>query len=54
MNESQPSISPLDLTPRPPAGATAAECVEMWIDLMNVCDELLLARFGARSVRRAM
>ena len=44
MNESQPPISPLDLTPRPPAAATAADCVEMWIELMNVCDELLLAR----------
>ncbi len=37
-------LSPLDLTPRPPEGATAAQCVEMWIDLMNFCDELLLAR----------
>lgn len=44
MNASQPWISPLDLTARPPAEATAAECVEMWIELMNVCDELLLAR----------
>ncbi len=38
------SLPPHDLTPRPPAGATAAQCVEMWVDLMNVCEELLLAR----------
>lgn len=40
----QSAASPLDLTLRPPEGATRAQCVEMWIDLMNVCDELLLAR----------
>lgn len=46
MNDSSPlePISPADLTPRPPEGATAAQCVEMWIDLMNACDEFLLAR----------
>jgi hypothetical protein len=34
---------PTDLSPRVPAGATPSQCVEMWIDLMNACDEFLLA-----------
>lgn len=33
----------LDLSPQVPAGATPSQCVEMWIDLVNTCDEFLLA-----------
>lgn len=32
-----------DLAPRVPADATPTQCVEMWLDLMNACDEFLLA-----------
>ena len=40
MSEPIPTV---DLSPRVAAGATSSQCVEMWIDLMNACDELLLA-----------
>ncbi|HVA46547.1 MAG TPA: hypothetical protein VNH11_09250 [Pirellulales bacterium] len=36
-------LSPADLAARVPEGATASQCVEMWIDLMNACDEFLLS-----------
>ena len=29
--------------PHVATGATPSQCVEMWIDLMNACDEFLLA-----------
>jgi hypothetical protein len=34
---------PADLGPQVPPDATPAECVEAWLDLMNACDELLMA-----------
>lgn len=38
----QPANS-FDLAPRVPEGATSSQCVAMWVDLMNACDEFLLA-----------
>lgn len=32
-----------ELAPQVPVDATPAQCVEMWLDLMNACDEFLLA-----------
>lgn len=37
------STIPTSLEPRVSSAATPAQCVEMWIDLMNACDEFLLA-----------
>jgi hypothetical protein len=34
---------PFELAPQPPVGATSSQCIEMWVDLMNACDEFLLA-----------
>lgn len=36
-------VSPADLAPRVLEGATPSQCIEMWLDLMNACDEFLLA-----------
>lgn len=36
-------MPPADFAPRVPEGATPAQCIEMWLDLMNACDEFLLA-----------
>lgn len=36
-------LESVDLAPSVPQGATPSQCVEMWIDLMNACDEFLLA-----------
>jgi hypothetical protein len=32
-----------DLRPRVPDDATPAQCVTMWVDLMNACEQFLLA-----------
>lgn len=37
------SASPTSLEPQVSSDATPSQCVEMWIDLMNACDEFLLA-----------
>jgi hypothetical protein len=37
------SVDAHDLAPRVPEGATSAQCIELWVDLMNACDEFLLA-----------
>jgi len=34
---------PEDLAPRVPDDATPAQCVAMWVDLMNACEQFLLA-----------
>lgn len=39
---SDPVLS-ADLGPRVPEGATPSQCIEMWLDLMNACDEFLMA-----------
>jgi hypothetical protein len=36
-------LTPEDLTPCVPDDATPADCVAMWIDLMNTCEQFLLA-----------
>lgn len=36
-------VLPVDLAPRVPEGVTPSQCIEMWLDLMNACDEFLLA-----------
>jgi len=35
--------APEDLRPRVPDRATPADCVAMWVDLMNACEQFLLA-----------
>lgn len=37
------SASPTSVEPQVSSDATPSQCVEMWIDLMNACDEFLLA-----------
>ncbi|HEX7379722.1 MAG TPA: hypothetical protein VF278_21540 [Pirellulales bacterium] len=37
------SANPTSLEPQVSSAATPSQCVEMWIDLMNACDEFLLA-----------
>lgn len=32
-----------DLAPSIPEGVTPQQCVQMWLDLMNACEQLLLA-----------
>jgi hypothetical protein len=32
-----------DLAPPPLEGLTPEQCIALWVDLMDVCDELLLA-----------
>jgi hypothetical protein len=34
---------PADLCPAVPAGATSEQCIRLWLDLMETCDQLLLA-----------
>jgi hypothetical protein len=36
-------FTPDDLAPRVPADATPAQCIAAWIDLMNACEQFLLA-----------
>jgi hypothetical protein len=36
-------LTPEELAPRVPDSATPAECIAMWVDLMNACEELQLA-----------
>ena len=36
-------ISPSDLTPTVPESATPQQCIAMWVDLMNACEQFLLA-----------
>jgi hypothetical protein len=38
-----PLISPPELTPSVPESATPQECIAMWADLMNACEQFLLA-----------
>ncbi|HET6883278.1 MAG TPA: hypothetical protein VFI31_24120 [Pirellulales bacterium] len=40
MSEPVPTF---ELSPPVPPGATSTQCIEMWVDLMNACDEFLLA-----------
>jgi len=35
--------TPEDLLPRVPDDATPAQCAMMWVDLMNTCEQFLLA-----------
>jgi hypothetical protein len=34
---------PPDLSPRVPDDATPEQCIAMWVDLMNACEQFLLA-----------
>jgi len=43
MNSSPPLLSPPDLTPRVPENATPEQCIRMWMDLLNACEQFLLA-----------
>jgi hypothetical protein len=36
-------VRPIEFAPSVRADATPQQCVEAWLDLMNACDELLLA-----------
>lgn len=36
-------LTPPDLASRAPSDATPAQCVAMWVDLMNTCEQFLLA-----------
>lgn len=36
-------LTPADLASRVPPNATPAQCVAMWVDLMNTCEQFLLA-----------
>ena len=38
-----PLTLPPELTPTVPPSATPEQCIAMWADLMNACDEFLLA-----------
>jgi hypothetical protein len=38
-----PLVSPPDLSPPLPKSATPRQCITVWLDLMNVCEKLLLA-----------
>ena len=35
--------SPLDLAPSVPKSATPEQCIAAWLDLMDACDQFLLA-----------
>lgn len=37
------SASFAHLAPSVPEGATPQQCIQMWLDLMDACDQLLLA-----------
>lgn len=39
----QPVALPVDFAPSVPENATPQQCIQMWLDLMNACDQLLLA-----------
>ncbi len=39
----RPWMAPADLAPSVPDGATPQQCVAMWFDLMEACDQLVLA-----------
>jgi len=36
-------IPPAELAPPVPEGATPEQCIAMWVDLMNACEQFLLA-----------
>jgi hypothetical protein len=36
-------LPPPDLAPPIPADATPEQCIRLWIDLMNACEQFLLA-----------
>ncbi len=36
-------LPPSYLAPTVPADATPADCIRLWVDLMNTCEQLLLA-----------
>lgn len=37
-------IPPPGFEPRVPADATPEQCIRMWVDLMDACEQFLLAR----------
>jgi len=40
---SDPLLAPPDLAPSVPDNATPEQCIAMWVDLMNACEQFLLA-----------
>jgi hypothetical protein len=38
-----PLTSPPDLAPSVPPSATPQQCIAMWVDLVDACDQFLLA-----------
>ena len=36
-------VSPPELAPSVPPSATPQQCIAMWVDLMNACEQFLLA-----------
>jgi hypothetical protein len=40
---SHPLTSPPDLAPPVPKDATPEQCIAMWVDLMDTCEQFLLA-----------
>jgi hypothetical protein len=40
---SDPRLAPPDLAPSVPDNATPEQCIAMWVDLMNACEQFLLA-----------
>jgi hypothetical protein len=38
-----PLISPLELTPSVPESATPQQCIAAWLDLVDACDQFVLA-----------
>jgi hypothetical protein len=38
-----PLIPPADLAPTVPEDATPEECIALWVDLMNACEQFVLA-----------
>ena len=36
-------VSPPELSPMVPESATPQQCIAMWVDLMNACEQFLLA-----------
>lgn len=39
----RPWMAPAELAPRVPDDATPQQCVAMWLDLMDACEQLVLA-----------
>ena len=37
------ALSPADLAPPVPEGATPQQCIAMWMDLVDACEQFLLA-----------